>query len=52
MLSRIVEAFKHRIWEVELERMSDGIFDASVPNKIWEESIKILNAAKQQLLGY
>jgi hypothetical protein len=48
---RISSAYRQRIWEIELERMSEGA-TASDPNDIWNESIRILNAAKKQLLEY
>ena len=50
-LSRIADAHQQRIWEIELERMSEGV-TTSEPNDVWNESIRILNAAKKQLLGY
>jgi hypothetical protein len=41
------------VWEIDIERMADGAHMApGDPPTVFDESIKILNAAKKQLLGY
>jgi hypothetical protein len=41
------------MWEIDLERMADGLPTVSGgPPSIYDESMKILNAAKKQILGY
>jgi hypothetical protein len=51
--SRITDAYQQRAWEIDLERTADGVMTrlGATPS-IYDESIKILNTAKRQLLGY
>jgi hypothetical protein len=48
---RILSAYQQQAYELDLERMAEGI-GALNTESVWNESIKILNAAKRQLLGY
>jgi hypothetical protein len=48
----IVDAYQQRIYEIELERMSDGYYAKGATGTVFDESIEILSAAKKQLLGY
>ncbi len=53
LLCRIISGYQQRMWEIELERSSEGYSgpgDKAAMNR-WEESIRILAAAKAQLLG-
>ena len=53
MLVRILDAYRQRMWEIDLERMSDGNYSVgdNMVNNRWDESINILTAARRQLLG-
>lgn len=50
---RILAAYQQHMWEIELERISDGENDSKDKLALnrWDESIKILVTAKNQLLG-
>jgi hypothetical protein len=39
------------MYEIDLERLAGGV-TTSNSGSVWNESIKILNTAKKQLLGY
>jgi hypothetical protein len=42
------------MWEIELERMSEGVYgvkDKPAVRNRWDESVRILLAAKKQLLS-
>jgi hypothetical protein len=49
LVHRILGAYQQQIYEIDLERMSEG---AGASTSVWNESIQILNAAKRQLLGH
>jgi len=53
-LHRITNAFEQRMFEIELEKMSDGTFDPAQPNgdNVWNDSIRILKAARKKLVGF
>ena len=52
MLCRITDAYQQQVWEIDLERMADVSTGPGASPSIFEKSVKILNAAKRQLLGY
>ena len=50
--SRISDAYQQAMHEIDLERLADGApTGPGAPPSIFDESIKVLNAAKRQLLG-
>ncbi|KAH6665476.1 hypothetical protein B0J14DRAFT_680578 [Halenospora varia] len=50
----IVDAYQQKIWEIEIDKMTDGTFTSTDDGTKdpWEESIRILKAAKKQLIGH
>ncbi len=49
-----MDAYQQRMWEIELERISEGSYgtiERPVDNR-WDQSIRIVKAAKRQLLGH
>lgn len=54
-MCRIIAGYQQRMWEIELERSSEEHYGPGnkADGNRWEDSIKILAAAKAQLLrGY
>jgi hypothetical protein len=53
ILHRITNAYEERMYEIDVERMADGLPTVpGGPPSIYDESIEILNTAKKQILGY
>jgi hypothetical protein len=47
-------AFEERMYEIEIERASEGNYDSSSlgGENRWDESIRILQMARRQLVGH
>lgn len=46
--NRIAEAFEQRIWEIDQQRMGP----AGQNEDKWSSSVRMLEAARRQLVGY
>jgi len=52
MTPRICQAHRARVWEVRLDEMADNSPGDDDPDNLYCQSIRILAAAKRELVGY
>ncbi|KAF4624505.1 hypothetical protein G7Y89_g13665 [Cudoniella acicularis] len=50
--AEIVDAYNQKMWEIEIEKISDGSFTDPATQLAWDDSVRILKAAKRKLVGY